>query len=47
MTQTVIHCFLHFGMPLVIAYMFFRDDYKRQNKTTSVLAFYSLNSFES
>ncbi len=29
MIQTVIHYFLHFGMPLIIAYIFFRDDYKR------------------
>jgi hypothetical protein len=29
MIQTVIHYFLHFGMPLIIAYTFFRDDYKR------------------
>lgn len=29
MTQTLIHYFLHFGMPLIIAYTFFRDDYKR------------------
>jgi len=29
MIQTVIHCFSHFGVPLIIAYMFFRDDYKR------------------
>ncbi|MDN3442110.1 DUF6122 family protein [Psychrobacter sp. APC 3279] len=29
MTQTVIHYFLHFGMPFIIAYMFFRSDYKR------------------
>ncbi|MGM8909782.1 DUF6122 family protein [Psychrobacter sp. 1U1] len=28
MIQTVIHYFLHFGMPLIIAYTFFRDDYK-------------------
>ncbi len=29
MIQTVIHYFLHFGMPLMVAYIFFRDDYKR------------------
>nr|WP_317198601.1 DUF6122 family protein [uncultured Psychrobacter sp.] len=29
MTQTLIHYFLHFGMPLLIAYVFFRKDYKR------------------
>lgn len=29
MIQTVIHYFLHFGMPLIIAYLFFREDYKR------------------
>ncbi|WP_352339188.1 DUF6122 family protein [Psychrobacter sp. 16-MNA-CIBAN-0192] len=29
MFQTVIHYFLHFGMPLIIAYLFFRNDYKR------------------
>ncbi|WP_313907287.1 DUF6122 family protein [Psychrobacter pacificensis] len=29
MIQTVIHYFLHFGMPLIIAYTFFRNDYKR------------------
>ena len=29
MTQTLIHYFLHFGMPLLIAYVFFRHDYKR------------------
>ena len=29
MIKTVIHYFLHFGMPLIIAYTFFRDDYKR------------------
>ncbi|MGP5793799.1 DUF6122 family protein, partial [Psychrobacter celer] len=28
MIQTVIHYFLHFGMPLMVAYIFFRDDYK-------------------
>ena len=27
--QTVIHYFLHFGMPLIVAYVFFRNDYKR------------------
>ncbi len=29
MTQTLIHYFLHLGMPLIIAVLFFRDDYKR------------------
>ncbi len=29
MTQTLVHYFLHFGMPLIIAYVFFRSDYKR------------------
>jgi len=29
MIQTVTHYFLHFGMPLIIAYTFFRNDYKR------------------
>ena len=29
MIQTLIHYFLHFGMPLIIAYVFFRSDYKR------------------
>lgn len=29
MTQTLIHYFFHFGMPLVVAYVFFRNDYKR------------------
>ena len=29
MVQTVIHYFLHLGMPLIIAYLFFRNDYKR------------------
>lgn len=27
--QTTIHYFLHFGMPLIIAYTFFHSDYKR------------------
>ena len=27
--QTVIHYFLHFGAPLLIAYFFFRNDWKR------------------
>ncbi|WLG12649.1 DUF6122 family protein [Psychrobacter cibarius] len=29
MTQTLIHYFFHFGMPLIVAYVFFRNDYKR------------------
>ena len=29
MTQTLIHYFFHFGMPLMVAYVFFRNDYKR------------------
>ncbi|WP_227673897.1 DUF6122 family protein, partial [Psychrobacter sanguinis] len=29
MMQTLIHYFFHFGMPLVVAYVFFRNDYKR------------------
>ena len=29
MVQTVTHYFLHLGMPLIIAYLFFRKDYKR------------------
>ncbi len=29
MIQPVIHYFLHFGMPMIIAYTFFRNDYKR------------------
>ena len=29
MTQTLIHYFLHLGMPLIIAVVFFRNDYKR------------------
>ncbi|MGP4713447.1 MULTISPECIES: DUF6122 family protein [unclassified Psychrobacter] len=29
MNQTLIHYFLHFGLPLPIAYVFFRKDYKR------------------
>ena len=29
MTQPLIHCFFHFGMPLIVAYVFFRNDYKR------------------
>ncbi|WP_201558749.1 DUF6122 family protein [Psychrobacter sp. 72-O-c] len=29
MIQAVTHYFLHFGMPLIIAYTFFRNDYKR------------------
>ena len=28
MTQTLIHYFFHFGMPLIVAYVFFRNDYK-------------------
>lgn len=29
MVQTLVHYFLHFGMPLIISYIFFRKDYKR------------------
>ncbi|HCI75541.1 MULTISPECIES: DUF6122 family protein [unclassified Psychrobacter] len=29
MMQTLIHYFFHFGMPLIVAYVFFRNDYKR------------------
>ena len=29
MTQTLIHYFFHFGMPLMGAYVFFRNDYKK------------------
>ena len=29
MTQTLIHYFFHFGMPLIVAYVFFRNDYKK------------------
>ena len=29
MMQTLIHYFFHFGMPLVVAYVFFRNDYKK------------------
>ena len=27
--QTFIHSFLHFGFPLIIAYVFFNDDWKK------------------
>ncbi|REH54921.1 hypothetical protein C7448_102454 [Tenacibaculum gallaicum] len=27
--QTFIHYFLHFGFPIIIAYLFFRDNWKR------------------
>ena len=29
MTQTLIHYFFHLGMPLIVAYVFFRNDYKK------------------
>ena len=29
MTQTLIHYFFHFGMPLIVAYVFFRNDYEK------------------
>ena len=29
MLQTLIHYFFHFGLPFIIAYVFFRDDYKK------------------
>ena len=29
MIQTLIHYFLHLGFPLIIAWVFFREDYKR------------------